>query len=188
CYYESKKYNRDEIPDLSPLDTYQIGRNPTLFSPQGGLRASSRDLAVIMQLLMNDGVYNGEQVMTKTSIDEMLKTVWQYDEKLNNGHTGGESAPGDISADGMMTAYGLSTHIVDLKDWGLSQTSRVFYGHLGSAYGLQAQFWFDPLTNDGIITFITGVGDDPGLAKATIPLYAIEETLLKLGLKGLNAL
>lgn len=98
------------------------------------------------------------------------------------------SAEGDKTAEGMMTAYGLSTHIVDLKDWGLSTESRILYGHLGSAYGLQGQFWVDPVKKDGIITFITGVGDDPGKAKATIPLYAIEEVLLKLSLKGLDTL
>lgn len=188
CYYESESYSRGETPDLLPLDNYKLGQNPTLFSPQGGLRASSRDLAVIMQMLLNAGMHNGEQVLTTSSISEMMKTVWQYDSNLNNGHTGGETAEGDKTAEGMMTAYGLSTHIVDLKDWGLFTESRILYGHLGSAYGLQGQFWVDPIKKDGIITFITGVGDDPGKAKATIPLYAIEEVLLKLSLKGLDTL
>lgn len=188
CYYESESYARGATPDLTPLDSYEIGENPTLFSPQGGLRASSRDLAVIMKMLLNDGNHNGEQILSKSSIDEMLEVVWQYDPLIKNGHTGGEAPEGDNSADGMMKAYGLSTHIVDLKDWGLSDQSRVVYGHLGSAYGLQGQFWFDPKTKDGIITFITGVGEDPITAIATIPLYAIEEVLLRLALKGLETL
>ena len=86
----------------------------------------------------------------------------------------------------MMTAYGLSTHIVDLKDWGLSEHSRIFYGHLGSAYGLQGQFWFDPVAKNGIVAFITGVGDDPAKARSTIPLSAIGEVVLRLGLRGLD--
>ena len=188
CYYESARYARGEIPDLTPLDNYQLGKNPTLFSPQGGLRASSRDLAVIMKMILNNGMHNGRQIIKKSSIDELMKTFWQYDPMLNNGHTGGEAAEDDKASEGMMTAYGLSTHIVDLKKWGLSKQSRKLYGHLGSAYGLQGQFWFDPLTKEGIITFITGAGEDPGNAKATVPLYAIEETLLKLGLKGLETL
>lgn len=186
CYYESPLYTRSETPDLSPLENYEPGKNPTLFSPQGGLRASTKDLAVLMQLLLNNGKHNNEQIIAKSSIDEMMKPAWQYDHALNNGHTGGEAVMDDETAAGMMTAYGLSTHIVDLKDWGLSEKSRVLYGHLGSAYGLQGQFWFDPIAKDGIITFITGVGEDPSNAKATIPLYAIEETLLRLGLKGLD--
>ncbi|MCC3860214.1 serine hydrolase domain-containing protein [Pseudemcibacter aquimaris] len=188
CYYESDAFARNETPDLSPLENYVPGKNPTLFSPQGGLRVSSRDLAVIMKMLLNDGVHNGERIISKASINEMMKTVWKYDPITNNGHTGGEAAEGDSSSAGMMTAYGLSTHIQDLKDWGLTEDSRVLYGHLGTAYGLEGQFWFDPLTNDGIIVFITGSGDDPSKAKATIPLLAIEERLLRLALKGLDDL
>lgn len=188
CYYESESYERGTTPDLSPLNQYQPGKNPTLFSPQGGLRASSRDLAAIMLMLLNGGKHGDAQIISQSSIEEMMKTVWQYDPITQNGHTGGESAPDDPEAMGMMTAYGLSTHIIDLKDWGLSEESRILYGHLGSAYGLQGQFWFDPVTKDGIVTFITGVGDDPGKAPATIPLYAIEEALLRLGLKGLEAI
>jgi D-alanyl-D-alanine carboxypeptidase len=188
CYYESESYRRGTIPDLSPLDQYKPGKNPSLFSPQGGLRASSRDLATIMLMLLDGGKYGDTQIISQSSIDEMLKTVWEYNSLTQNGHTGGESAPDDPSATGMMTAYGLSTHIVDLKDWGLSEDSNIFYGHLGSAYGLQGQFWFDPISKDGIITFITGVGDDPSKAPATIPLLAIEEALLRLGLKGLEVI
>tara|TARA_R110002096_G_scaffold309403_2_gene503933 strand:+ start:33721 stop:35133 length:1413 start_codon:yes stop_codon:yes gene_type:complete len=187
CYYESPLYARGETPDLSSLDAaYELGKNPTLFSPQGGLRASSKDLAVIMKMLLNEGEYDGKQIMSKSSIAEMMTPVWQYNPALKNGHTGGEAIPGDSEAAGMMTTYGLSTHIVDLKDWDLSETSKILYGHLGSAYGLQGQFWFDPINKDGIVTFITGVGDDPGNAQATIPLYAIEERLLRLGLRGLE--
>ncbi len=186
CYYESGSFTRGETPDLTPLDQYELGKNPTLFSPQGGLRASSNDLATIMQMLLNGGKHGEIQVLSQTSIDEMMKTVWQYDNDLKNGHTGGEGALDDPASQGMMTAYGLSTHIVDLKDWGLSEESRVFYGHLGEAYGLLGQFWFDPSTGDGIIAFITGAGDDPGKATATIPLYAIEEALLRLALQGLD--
>lgn len=187
CYYESEKYTRSETPDLSPLEHYELGKNPTLFSPQGGFRASSHDLAVIMKMLLNDGTHNDVQIISEPSIKEMMKPAWIYDDTLKNGHTGGEAAPGDPKATGMMTTYGLSTHIIDLQDWGLTKTSRKLYGHLGSAYGLQGQFWFDPETKDGIITFITGVGDDPSKADASIPLYAIEETLLKLGLQGIEA-
>ncbi len=187
CYYESESYARGEKPDLSPLENYQTGKNPTLFSPQGGLRASAKDLAVLMQLLMQGGRWGTDRIMAKSSIDQMMTPVWNYDSKLGNGHTGGESSPDDPDTAGMMTTYGLSTHIIDLKDWGLSDESRKFYGHLGSAYGLQGQFWFDPLTNDGIIVLVTGLGDDPTKAKASIPLLAIEEAVLRLGLKGLDA-
>ena len=180
CFYGGPHYQRNEIPDLSALDSYQIGKNPTLFSPQGGLRASARDLAMLMQVIINNSK-NGnpsanQAVISKTSIDAMLTPVWRYDESLKNGDTG----------KGSMTAYGLSTHIIDLKDWGLSTSSTKLYGHLGSAYGLQGQFWLNPLTGDGLVAFVTGVGSDPAKPDKTIPLYAIEESVLRLALKGLT--
>jgi D-alanyl-D-alanine carboxypeptidase len=186
CFYGSERYKRGETPDPSILDGYKVGRNPTLFSPQGGLRASAKDLAVIMQVLLNDGKYGSQQIISKASIDQMMTPVWQYDDALKNGHTGGEAAPGDPDANGMMTTYGLSTHIIDLKNWGLSTQSHKLYGHLGSAYGLQGQFWFDPVTKDGFTALVTGLGDDPTKAENTVPLFAIEEAVLKLGLKGLE--
>ena len=186
CYYESAQFVREVAPDLSPLNDYEIGKNPTLFSPQGGLRASSKDLAKLMLLLMQGGKWEDKQIISQSSIKQMLSPVWQYDETKLNGHTGGEAVEGDENSSGMMTTYGLSTHIIDLQDWGLLDHSRKLYGHLGSAYGLQGQFWYDPITNDGLVAFITGVGDDPGKAKASIPLYAIEEKVLKLGLQGLE--
>ncbi|MCP5382083.1 MAG: beta-lactamase family protein [Kordiimonadaceae bacterium] len=186
CYYDGPLVARGDTPDFRELETYQIGKNPTLFSPQGGLRVSASDLAVIMQMILNDGKHNGKQIIPKSALDKMMTPVWHYDETLKNGHTGGESAIDDDRAKGMMTTYGLSTHIIDLKDWGLTEKSRKFYGHLGSAYGLQGQFWFDPESKDGIIVFVTGLGDDPTKAKATIPLLAIEEAVLRLGLKGLE--
>ena len=186
CFYEGAVYERGDVPDFSILNTYEPGKNPTLFSPQGGLRASAKDLAVLMQVLLLDGKMGSRQIISKSTINEMMTPVWQYNEELKNGHTGGEAAIGDPKADGMMTAYGLSTHIVDLKDWGLTQESRKLYGHLGAAYGLQGQFWFDPVSRDGIIAFVTGLGDNPDKAEKTTPLFAIEEVLLRLGLEGLD--
>ena len=186
CFYEGEKYQRGQTPDFTALNNYRIGKNPTLFSPQGGLRASAKDLAVIMKVLLNDGKYGSKQIISKSSIDQMMSVTWQYDDLKNNGHTGGEALLGDPKAAGMMTRYGLSTHIINLKDWGLSEHSRILFGHLGSAYGLQGQFWFDPITKDGFVALITGLGDDPDIPDNTIPLFAIEETVLRLGLKGMD--
>ncbi|MBL4601569.1 MAG: beta-lactamase family protein [Emcibacteraceae bacterium] len=186
CFYGSPKYKRGETPDKSILDTYRIGHNPTLFSPQGGLRASAKDLAKIMLAILNDGKNSPTTIISKTSIAEMIKPVWRYDDKLKNGHTGGEGDLNDPKANGMMTTYGLSTHIIDLKNWGLTNESKKLYGHLGSAYGLQGQFWFDPITKDGFVALITGLGDNPDKAEKTIPLLAIEEAVLRLGLNAME--
>ena len=48
---------RPDCPVLAPsgcdLATYRLGDNGALFSPQGGLRISVRDLATIGRLLLN---------------------------------------------------------------------------------------------------------------------------------------
>ena len=186
CFYGSPKYKRGETPDKSILSAYQIGSNPTLFSPQGGLRASAKDLAEIMLVILNDGKNGTTTIISKASIDEMITPVWQYDDELKNGHTGGEADLNDPNANGMMTTYGLSTHIIDLKNWGLTNESKKLYGHLGSAYGLQGQFWFDPISKDGFVALITGLGDNPDKAEKTIPLLAIEEAVLRLGLQAME--
>ncbi|MGB1198385.1 MAG: serine hydrolase domain-containing protein [Thalassotalea sp.] len=185
CFYGGEKYNRSKKPDLSMLKNYQLGSNPTLFSPQGGLRASAKDLAVLMKLFV--GKHN-ENIISKKSLALMLSPVWQYNETLQNGHTGGESSLDNLATKNMNTAYGLSTHIIDLKLWGLTKKSQKYYGHLGSAYGLLGQFWFDPITGDGFIALITGVGDDPAKPLSKTPLDAIEEKVLIMSLNALNHL
>ncbi|MBC6412764.1 MAG: hypothetical protein GDA39_07770, partial [Hyphomonadaceae bacterium] len=53
-------------------------------------------------------------------------------------------------------------------------------GHLGEAYGLLGQFWFDPRTGDGFIALITGTGDDPAsFAPGSSPLYYVQEEMLR---------
>ncbi len=196
CFYGATHSARTITPDISILKTYQIGSNPTLFSPQGGLRASAKDLAMIMQSLLENRVSNSAnkspthlpRIISEAAIEQMMTPVWQYDHRLQNGNTGGESNLGDLRAAHMMTTYGLSTHIVDLKDWGLTQQSKKLYGHLGSAYGLQGQLWFDPQNGDGMVILITGLGDDPAKPEKTTPLDAIEEVVLRLSLRGLEYL
>ena len=45
------------------LDAYKIGSNASLFSPQGGLRASADELLVVLQMLANGGTINQQQIL-----------------------------------------------------------------------------------------------------------------------------
>ena len=51
-------------PAQVPLADYQIGSNGTVFSPQGGLRITARDLARIAILKMNRGEVAGVRLLT----------------------------------------------------------------------------------------------------------------------------
>ena len=191
CYYGGPKVSSDKAHDVSELDDYVLGSNPTLFSPQGGLRASARDLAKLILLLSTEADLQGAEndaVLSRDTIAAMLTPVWQYNSNAGNGHTGGESDPDDVSAQGLQRTYGLSTHIINLKDWKLAQDDYLLYGHMASAYGLLGQLWFNPESKDGIVILLTGMGSDPGAVPRTTPMEEIEAQVLRIALQGLKQL
>jgi CubicO group peptidase (beta-lactamase class C family) len=69
---------RPACPVLAPegvaceLGGYAPGSNGALFSPQGGLRASVRDLAVIGRLLLNRGLNGDARFLSEASINALL--------------------------------------------------------------------------------------------------------------------
>ena len=159
------------------LESYELGSNATLFSPQGGLRASADDLATILELLINKGAFRGKQLLAPKSIEELLAPAWELSSVENNGLSAGEAEPGG-DADGLMTSYGLSVHRIDMRAWGFENGPRHLVGHLGQAYGVLSHALFDPVSGDGIVTIIGGTGDNPDINGGHSPLYRIEEELL----------
>ena len=159
------------------LESYELGSNATLFSPQGGLRASAEDLATIMQLLINKGSFNDKQWLKPKSVQNMLDPTWKLSSGADNGLSAGEAEPGG-DVDGLMTSYGLSVHRIDMRAWGFENGPKHLVGHLGQAYGVLSHALFDPCSGDGIVTIIAGTGDKPGINGGHSPLYRIEEELL----------
>ncbi|MBC6403282.1 MAG: serine hydrolase [Hyphomonadaceae bacterium] len=179
CHVGMAPFDREQSPPDRYLDNYVPADNPTFFSPQGGLRASAEDLAVLMKLMLGKGRVGDVQVLRPETVEDMLMPVWTYDAEAINGITDEVEIPGSPNA-GLMTSYGLSVHLIDLQAWGLSENRRVLAGHLGEAYGLLGQFWFDPRTGDGFIALITGTGDDPAsFAPGSSPLYYVQEEMLR---------
>ncbi len=148
------------------LSTYRLGSNGALFSPQGGLRISVRDLAKVGGLLLRKGrLPDGRRFLAEASLAEMERLHWRFDG--GNGDTEGNFYCG----------YGLAVQI-------LSQCSpkddpfgdgKPRLGHAGDAYGLRSGLWIDPATGRGIAYFATGLGDDP--ARGRSAYRAIEEWL-----------
>lgn len=95
------------------LERYRPGDNPTLFSPQGGLRANAGDLARLAAALAPGGLF-----------ENAGEPLWTYDPSAPNGDTG----------NGFYLGYGLGTQVVDVKD-------RRLVGHAGEAYGLLSGAW-----------------------------------------------
>jgi CubicO group peptidase (beta-lactamase class C family) len=178
CYYGGPDLLRTSDPGTGDLD-YRLGSNPTLFSPQGGLRASARDLAVIMKMMIDGGVHDGQRFLEPETIKAMQREAWRYDPDLKNGVTS-EFVDPNGALNGLMTSWGLGVHRINLKDWGITDEKRVLVGHLGEAYGLLGQFLYDPKTGDGFIALLTGTARDPlSDVYGSSPLYGVEERLLR---------
>jgi len=63
------------------LNNYVLGSNPSIFGPQGGLRVSTEDLAHLLEMFINKGSYNGQQIVSAKTLAEMTKPAWIYDAK-----------------------------------------------------------------------------------------------------------
>jgi CubicO group peptidase (beta-lactamase class C family) len=162
---------RPDCPVLAPqgcdLSAYQPGSNGALFSPQGGLRISARDLATVGRLLLNLGMHDGHPFLSEASIRTLVTPVWTFD--TTNGDT--ES--------GFYCAYGLAVqslpgHAQGCRD-DLLGGGRATFGHAGDAYGVRSGLWVDPRGGAGIAYFATGNGDDPPHGRSAY--RAIEESL-----------
>jgi CubicO group peptidase (beta-lactamase class C family) len=90
------------------LDTYVPGTNGAIFSPQGGLYISARDLAKVGRMLLDKGRVDGRPFLSAASIATMRKPLWVYDG--SNGDTGED--PADHHMAGFICSYGLATMLL----------------------------------------------------------------------------
>lgn len=142
-------------PDGScDLSGYTPGWNGALFSPQGGLRISMRDLAKIGRMLAN----HAKGFLSPESFAAMTGPQW----RLGGASSGGVDESGDT--DGYFCAYGLAVHWLGGQQPGchddLFGDGRVRFGHSGDAYGLHSGLWIDPETGKGLAFFTTAVAPD----------------------------
>ncbi|HPN39490.1 MAG TPA: serine hydrolase domain-containing protein [Melioribacteraceae bacterium] len=147
-------------PIRTNLKTYIIGTNGVLFSPTGGLRVTSKELATILLLLKNLGKYDNKQIISETTINEMLKPVWIYNG--NNGNNYG----------GSMNNYSLGNYSTNNL-----VPDQLLIGHSGDAYGLISDMYFSAKDNFGIVFICNGGkfknGINPGW-------YKIEEDIFNI--------
>lgn len=153
------------------LERWQRGRNGAMFSPQGGLRISARDLATIGRMLLGDGRVDGIRLLSRSSIRTLKTPLWHYDGR--NGITAEEDAP---SERGMFCRYGLAMQFLTTHARGCADDpvgdGHERYGHAGSAYGLLSGLWIDATTATGVAFFVTDAEPTPGRRSA---FRAIEE-------------
>jgi CubicO group peptidase (beta-lactamase class C family) len=145
------------------LADYRPGDNGALFSPQGGLRISMRDLAKIGQLLLN----GGGGFLRPETVAQMI-------------------APGPVLTEetaareaGLYCRFGLSVHVLATEAAGCSDDpfgdGGQRFGHSGEAYGLRSGLWLDH--KRGVAFFVTAVADDA--PKGRSAFTAAEERILR---------
>lgn len=151
------------------LGGYALGSNGALFSPQGGLRASARDLGVVGRMLLNRGRHGGRAFLTPASVDAMLAPAWTHDG--TNGDTSG----------GFYCAYGLATQSLPVSAPGcrddLLGGRRAAAGHAGEAFGLLSGLWIDRARGIGVAYFATANGEQTGTAGSAYE--PVEEALAR---------
>lgn len=142
------------------LSAWRAGLNGAMFSPQGGLRISVRDLATLGRLLLSDGELDGTRILSPASMQMLTTPVWRFDG--SNGAIGEEDEPNRGS---FFCSYGLAMQHLARGDGqrcrdDLFNDGRLRIGHSGNAYGLLSGLWVDRQAGTGVAYFATGVPND----------------------------
>ncbi len=152
------------------LSAYKPGANGAIFSPQGGLRISARDLAKTGQMLLR----GGKGFLSAKAFAELAGPHWRFDGKNGQGEIGLESK-------GFFCVYGLALQTIgsggpDCRDDGFGD-GRTRIGHAGEAYGLKSGLWVDRVAGTGVAFFTTAVPEAAPRGRSAF--YAVEEALLR---------
>jgi len=155
-------------PTPRNLSGYVPGTNGFIFGPQGGLRVSSSDLAIVDIAIMNGGILNGNRILNDTTVLGFLKSNWIF--SGGNGDTMG----------GEFKEYAFGNHrTTDLIH------GEVLYGHPGEAYGLISDMYFSKDNSFAITMAISGGTWGSGKYSAW---YNVEEDIYQACYAELNNL
>lgn len=151
-------------PNNLSLADYRLGDNGPLFSPQGGLRASARDLARIGCLLLGPGA----PFVSPASLQAMRTLSWRYD-----------GANGDAEG-GIWRGYGLGMQIVEPGEGSpIANLQRPLVGHSGDAYALRGGLWLDVERGAGFVFLFNGGPDEATRARGQSGFLRSEEIAMQ---------
>lgn len=119
------------------MPNYVMGYSTPLFSPTGGVKISSHDLARYMTMHMNYGELDGVRIISEESAKTMQTPVWDKNE-----------------------IYGLTiktfVNMIDDPKYNVEDLDKCLKGHTGSAYGLYSIMIFSPIDKWGIVVMTNG--------------------------------
>ncbi|WP_165771938.1 serine hydrolase domain-containing protein [Niveispirillum lacus] len=167
------------VKALVPLAHIVPGRNGTSLSPQGGMRASARDLAMLLHFLLD----RGGGLLPATAFDRMLTPHWTYDPAVGNGDVDG----------GLLRQWALGIHCTTHGGgpgagdrWQAGAKDPRLCGHFGDAYGLLGAVMADPGGRWGFVYLLTGTP----MIRVTGPVSSLtvwEQTVVDGILAGVNS-
>ena len=168
--------HQGQILKSRSFDGYKVGQNGLLFGPQGSLRSSAIDLAKFSLMLINDGNYNGSQILKAQTVQTMLQSHWVY-----NGTNGD-------TWENLYLSYGFGTHQTLKSEQGnFVFPDRDMVGHPGVAYGLLSDMYFDKKSKSGIVFITNGSKRKFQQGESTF-YYQVEEDVFKAVYPYLNTL
>ncbi len=161
------------LPGIGPeeLGRRRPGRNGTCFSPQGGMRASVRDLCRIMEFFLDPDRADRGRVVGPGSVAAMTTSRWRFDPGAMNGDcirgATRESGLALLHANGTADRYG-GDRLRPSGGPGL-------WGHHGEAYGLLGGMLFHPGEGYGFAYLIGGTAEDPEKLRGRYSSYPLWE-------------
>jgi len=152
------------------FSSYELGTNSILFSPHSGCRISAEDLLKILELFLNEGTYfDGEnyiKILNKETIHLMLNPTWKY-----NGINGDNFF-------GLFNKWGLGLQITTNVECGdIVFNNQTMYGHIGQAYGLVADIYFN--NEQGFVFIANGYYDKEYIMGDKSSFLKIEEEVFE---------
>jgi CubicO group peptidase (beta-lactamase class C family) len=162
------------------LESYVPGTNGTLFSPQGGLRASVRDLGRLLRFFIgqdSEGTghdrdcLDGLRILKAESLDLMMSPRWRFDP----AHPNGDCYNGMTRECGLGLMHTTATRDQFGGDMLLPEGGPCLWGHHADAYGLLGGLLFEPDQGYGFAYLIGGTAEDPEKLKGRHSSFYIWE-------------
>ena len=158
AYYGVEYSAADQAAQYVPTE---IGAGAASFP--GGLTISAPDMAKLVAILANDGVYDGVRYLSAASVADMETPRFAIDY--------------------LAGYYPFEQCLVLRRQSNLMGRDTIYY-HTGSAYGVYSLLSYDPDTGDGVVVLTVGAphrGDERGLyticSDLSARLYAAMEDL-----------
>jgi len=162
------------------LEFYNLGQNTYLLSPHSGCRISAKDLLKLVNIFLNNGkYYDGEneiKLLNENTVKMILNPTWEY-----NGNNGDNFS-------NLFNKWGLGLHIIRGKKCeDIIFEDKVFYGHIGIAYGLLGSIYFNVEENQSVLLLLNGYKDQTYKKGDKSAFYKVQEEVFNIANNFINS-